>query len=227
MQTEKGGRYSGESGKDYFEFRRQSETLHLGYSLQARLFLPHLNETADVLDFGCGNGSMAAVLERHVASISGLEVNPPAREVAAREFSFPVYGQLGDIPDSRKFSHIVSNHVLEHVGNPIGCLEALRSHLRPDGRLILCLPLEDFRSAAQRKITPDDNHHLHTWTPLLLANSLREAGFHVESIRIINSSWSPRFFFLGRGPLQGVFCFLNAILRKRRQLLAVCTAPSN
>jgi hypothetical protein len=41
----------------------------------------------------------------------------------------------------------------------------------------LYVAIDDWRSRHQRRVDPDINHHLYTWTPLLLANLLREAGF--------------------------------------------------
>ena len=56
--------------------------------------------------------------------------------------------------------------------------------LKPGGLLVLYVPVDDWRLRRQRRVDPDVNHHLYTWTPLLLANLLREAGFADPNCRV-------------------------------------------
>jgi hypothetical protein len=91
--------------------------------------------------------------------------------------------------------------------------------------LVLCLPIDDWR--AQRVYLPQDiNHHLHTWTPQLLGNSLCEAGFTPErfSIRILTDAWFPGMTRISRRTPALLLLAARRIfsaLAKRRQLLAV------
>jgi hypothetical protein len=49
------------------------------------------------------------------------------------------------------------------------------------GSLLLCVPIDNWRH--QRHYDPHDiNHHLHTWTPQLLGNTLVDAGYDALSI---------------------------------------------
>ena len=41
---------------------------------------------------------------------------------------------------------IVSNHALEHIEAPIDALRQLRPKVKPDGKLVLVLPIDDWRS---------------------------------------------------------------------------------
>ena len=68
------------------------------------------------------------------------------------------------------------NHVLEHVDNPLQTLKYLNSLLKPNGKLIVCLPYEP-----QMKINfnPDLNQHLYTWNFQTITNLLDHAGFKV------------------------------------------------
>jgi hypothetical protein len=132
-----------------------------------------------------------------------------------------VFEHLDHIPSGFRFSAVISNHVLEHIPNVHDALLGLRSKLAPEGRLILMLPIEDFRERCNRQWNePDKHHHLHTWTPLLLANTLREAGFMPAEICIVTSAWTPKLFFLGDTFFQTVACKLVAIVKRRRQLFA-------
>jgi 2-polyprenyl-3-methyl-5-hydroxy-6-metoxy-1,4-benzoquinol methylase len=215
--------YQGAKGREYCQIQGQGELSHLGYKLQARFFRPHLRPDDLVLDFGCGNGSMSRELRRGVREIQGLEVNASARELA-RSQGLTVFGDLQELPRSAKYSAIVSNHVLEHVPNVIETLALLRAHLEGEGRLVLMLPIDDFREKTNRTWRAEDpNHHLHTWTPLLLGNTLQEAGFTPRELSIVTHAWTPKLFFLGDTLLQAVACRLLAVVRRRRQLFALAT----
>lgn len=214
--------YAGTRGDAYFAGRGQDTLMHRGYRLQARFYRPYLDRTMRVLDFGCGNGSMAAVLREDVASIEGLEVNDKPRALAREAFGLTVHATLDAIPVERRYDAIVSNHVLEHVPHPIAVLRELGGHLQADGLLVIMVPIEDFRTRRNQDWrSPDINQHPYTWTPLQFAHLLREAGFEPQKVEVISSAWTPRAFFLGEGLLQDLFCAGFARLRKRRQMLAV------
>ncbi len=211
--------YAGTAGAEYVS-ARQADAGHVGYRLNLEYFLPYLSREHRVLDFGCGNGGMLRLLPEHTASAAGLEVNPHAR-VLAQGSGLQVYASLEELPVA-EFDVIISNHVLEHVRDVPATLEQLARALKPSGQLLLKLPLEDWRAAGQRTWDARDiDHHLHTWTPRLLANTLKEGGFRTLECRVITSAWHPRLFPLiplGLGKL--AFWALAAVL-KRRQLFAV------
>src|SRR5262249_52053721 len=122
----------------------------------------------------------------------------------------------------------VSNHALEHVPFPIEALRQIRRKLKPGGMLLLCVPADDWRT--QRSYDPADlNHHLHTWTPLLLGHTLAEAGFRVgrADIQVLTHAWPPAVDLLWRflpSRAFDVVCGAFAIVKRRRQLLAVVLA---
>jgi SAM-dependent methyltransferase len=122
---------------------------------------------------------------------------------------------------------VISNHALEHTLAPLAELRELRRILKPGGRLVLWLPVDDWRS--QRRPGEDVNHHLYTWTPLLLRNLLDEAGFEVRECRVVTHAW-PRFheFLFSRLPRPAfdVLARLWAVLRRRRQVMALAERPS-
>lgn len=183
---------------------------------------PFLRETDRVLDFGCAEGSLLARLPND--SKVGIEVNADSR-AAAESRNLEIHESLEALDDD-SVDLAVSSHVLEHTLNPLQELEGLRRVISERGRLVLVLPLDDWR--AQRSWTiPDVNHHLYTWTPQLLANLLSEAGFAPRQIEVwtytmpgrftvgLHSRLPPRLFDLvARG---------TAILRRRRQVVAMAT----
>ena len=214
--------YQGAKGIDYAT-GRQDVLNHLGYQLQTKFFRPFLTKDMHVLDFGCGNGSIAKALESHVASVEGLEVNPYARRLATTQ-DLTVYDSLSSLPPEKRFDAIISNHVLEHIPDVVNTLKVLGSHLAPGGVFVTVLPIDDFRATRNQTWTPDDpDHHLHTWTPLLFGNTLQEAGFEPKELKIITHAWYPKLFFLGDTWLQSIVCWLLSVLLKKRQLLAVAS----
>src|SRR3990172_1001281 len=220
--------YQGGRGEIYATKRkyRQDVLNHLGYQLQKRFFAPFLKKNMNVLDFGCGNGSLAKALEPHVNSIEGLEVNSRPRDLAISQ-NLVVYDQISNLPDGKLYDAIISNHVLEHIPNVIATLKILRGHMQPDGIFIILLPIEDFRTARNKRWRSNDpDHHLHTWTPLLFGNTLQEAGLEPIKLSVITHTWTPKLFFLGDTWFQQLACYILSMLLKRRQLLAVAVKMS-
>ncbi|HYA23183.1 MAG TPA: class I SAM-dependent methyltransferase [Terriglobales bacterium] len=214
-----GGYYKGASGSKYFDWQNSSAafTAHI----EARKFHSYIKPSDAVLDFGCGGGHIL----RHISCTRrvGVDINPAAR-AAAIKAGLECYESIADVGDD-SFNVVISHHALEHVEHPIAVLRALRRKLAPSGTLVLYLPMDDWRT--QRVYDPDDvNHHLHTWTPQLLGNSLFEAGFlpHQFSIHIVGHALFPGVAAAyGKlpEPLVDKLCQVFAIVLRRRQLLAV------
>ncbi len=215
-------RYLGERGRDYFEPQREIG-LRAG-EWNRFIFEPHVSTEDEVLDFGCGGGYVLATLRPRVAV--GIEINPTARAVAAR-LGIEVHATLAEVA-GRRFTRIVTSHALEHVPSPHQALTALRELLQPGGRLIWLSPMDDWRTSAQRRWRPaDPDVHIYAWTPLSMGNLLAAAGFDVRSVRVLTHAWPP-------SPLREPLWRLSpaafhaaarvwAVLRRRRQLLAVAT----
>lgn len=217
--------YTGEAGERYFTWQyKVSGTV--GGLLNARSFARYTagyrTEGSTVLDFGCGSGDLLKYLP--CSRKIGVEINAAARLVAAQnglevhESLTSVAGACADI--------VLSNHALEHVPDPLQTLRELKSKLKPHGMLVIRLPVDDWRT--QRSYDCHDiNHHLYTWTPQLFGNLLMEAGFACDDIRVrvVTDAWPPHYQLLCKllpGPAFQWCCWLTAVIRKRRQLLASC-----
>jgi SAM-dependent methyltransferase len=208
--------YRGERGRRYFEWQRQIG--EAGARLNRWKFLPHVSDDAVVLDFGCGSGALLAGLP--AARRIGVEVSEQARAVAAKG-GIETHASLRDVPGD-SVDVAISNHALEHTLDPHGELCELRRVLRPDGKLVLWVPCDDWRNESASRT--DRNHHLHTWTPLLLRNLLAEAGFDVEHCRLVTHAWPPAYerleSILPRRAFDAL-SYVTAVVRRRRQVMAV------
>lgn len=212
-----GRHYRGDLGARYLGYQRG--IARLGAELNRWKFEPHVGPDDAVVDFGCGTGGLLAALE--AGSKVGVEVSDAAR-AEARALGLDVVATTVELPESSA-DVVVSNHALEHTLAPLDELRELRRVLRPGGRVVLWLPLDDWR--AQRRPRADDpDHHLYAWTPKLLANLLAEAGFERIECRVVTRAWPPRAPLLHRllpRPLFEALGVLWAVVRRRRQLAAV------
>jgi glycosyltransferase involved in cell wall biosynthesis/SAM-dependent methyltransferase len=216
--------YQGVSGRKYFDW--QNRNAASAARVLARKFQPYIRPSDNVLDFGCGGGHLLGNLG--CAARVGVDINPAARAAAA-QLGIECHESLDDLCDNA-FRVIISNHALEHVEFPIATLRALRRRLAPSGTLILCLPIDDWRT--QRDYRAEDvNRHLYTWTPQLLGNTLCEAGFRPSDFSLaIWTHWFPGATRYGTLPesflpkfLVDGLCWILATVLKRRQLLAIAS----
>lgn len=211
--------YQGVAGSKYFSWQdRKGEVTG---RIEARKFSPYISLGDSVLDFGCGGGRVLKNIKCHRRI--GVEINPVARSVAIQQ-GVECYESLEAVADN-SVNVVISNHALEHVLFPIGILKGLINKLQANGLLLVCLPLDDWRTQS-RYDSNDIHHHLHTWTPQLLGNSLCEAGFNPTqfSISILTHAWFPRASAVyGKIPelVFDVLCRMYAALSRQRQLFVV------
>ncbi|MCF3102585.1 class I SAM-dependent methyltransferase [Streptomyces roseoverticillatus] len=109
----------------------------------AAYLLPHLQPHLEVLDVGCGPGTITADLAALVPQgrVTGLdaaaEVLGTARAVARERGLDNVAFTVGDLraldfPDD-SFDVVHAHQVLQHVGDPVGALREMRRVCRPGG----------------------------------------------------------------------------------------------
>jgi SAM-dependent methyltransferase len=208
--------YMGERGAAYAQWQL-SMSRQMG-PIRARIFRPYVKPTYTVLDFGCGSGEMLQSFE--CARRLGVEPNTAALALA-RANGIEGFASIDPV-EAFSVDVVVSNHALEHTTRPLDELRGIRSVLKPSGRFVLAIPLDDWRT--QRHYDPDDiNHHLYAWTPQLLGNLLTDAGFKFDRIRLSTHAWPPGYQRLIHLPLWAFdpMCVAWAFLRRRREILAV------
>jgi SAM-dependent methyltransferase len=135
-----------------------------------------------VLDFGAGAGAILRSMKARDGKLIAVEYNPAARSFirknrpAIQTYQYPEQVPVGTV------DIVVSTSVIEHVECPIQELRALHTALRAGGRVVIGIKNEAME--LWRGWNPNNiDNHLWTWNSMLLGNTLRAAGFVVDSIR--------------------------------------------
>ena len=215
-QTVSANYAEGAAGEEYFAYQRRDVKRNSWVSL--RFFAPHVSPEDTVVDYGCGTGWM---LKQMTAGRKlGIEPNPSAREFAT-ELEIETVASPKEV-ESEFADVVVSSHAIEHALSPFEEFKQMRRIVKPEGKVVILLPIDDWRK--QRRIDPNDpNHHLYTWTPLLLSNLLGEAGLRVETAKAFSYLQSPpnwRVDVFPR-PVFDAVARIRGVFIRYHQLLAV------
>ena len=121
-----------------------------------------------VLDLGCGGGEFIPSLSRVFSRVVGVDLNTTNARKLVDYFSLEnvslVEGDfIGVSLKETSFDLVIGCDVLEHQKKLSLFLEKVRAVLKPQGRLIVCVPEEGrlYRSGRQlfRIPRPDDHYH--------------------------------------------------------------------
>lgn len=129
---------------------------------------------ARILDYGCGTGGMGAALARF-GTVSGIEAERGVLDVgdyAAYDEVVCADSLAGAGLRASAFDLVTCLDVLEHVDDDVGLLRELVVALRPDGLLVVSVPLRPDLFCAVDEIAG----HVRRYTPQGLRESLRQAG---------------------------------------------------
>lgn len=98
-----------------------------------------------VLDVGCGGGLFLRMLREQGHRVLGLDFSLDAAGVAWKRNSVPaICGSLTQAPLPRESCSVITMfHVMEHLYDPAGYLDAAHRLLKPDGRLVVQVPNAD------------------------------------------------------------------------------------
>jgi SAM-dependent methyltransferase len=174
----------------------------------AAFLLPHLEPGLDLLDVGCGPGTITADLATRVfpGSVTGVDRAPEVVEAAARDHPSTDRARLafatGDVYsldlDDQAFDVVYAHQVLQHLSEPVTALREMRRVLRPGGLLAVrdsdygafVWTPEDPRLdrwlalyhevTARNAADADAGRHLHRW--------VHAAGF--VDLAVSSSTWT-------------------------------------
>jgi len=141
--------------------------------------IPENYDWGRTLDIGCGHGIFGELIEKSYGiKISGCDLNLKALKMAPPG-QFPLY--FYNIRERFKefdqsFSTILLMDVLEHIDDPCEFLDAVRFHLKANGRLIINVPAIPSLYSRYDQAAG----HVKRYNFLTLKKELELAGFEIE-----------------------------------------------
>lgn len=144
----------------------------------------------DVVDLGCGEGSMVQLMARRARSVVGVDNAPNMVEVGerlARENGLEnlryVEGDIEEVPlPDKSFDLALLSQALHHATRPHRALEEAHRLLRPGGRLLL-MDLREHTFEKARELYAD------LWLGFsedFLHEALEKAGFQRVEVRSVS-----------------------------------------
>ena len=135
-----------------------------------------------LLDIGCGSGAFLARMRSLGWSVTGVEPDPAAADLARRTRGLEVAKELSELP-GRRFDAITMHHVIEHLSDPRTVVADLTERLTPGGRLVVVTP--NIRSLGRRLFQShwvhwDPPRHLWIFSTRALATLMRATGLKIE-----------------------------------------------
>ena len=131
------------------------------------------------LDIGASSGTlMQTIHEAYGAEMIGVEPGNAYRKLA-EEKGFKLYPSLEQLRGSEtgKFDLVTMMHVLEHLEDPLGTLNEIRTHLLED-RGFLLVEVPNFYAHDSYELA-----HLSCFTEHTLSEMLKQAGYKIMHMR--------------------------------------------
>jgi 2-polyprenyl-3-methyl-5-hydroxy-6-metoxy-1,4-benzoquinol methylase len=143
--------YTGEeySRNPYFsydvgEFKKTARGRYCNY-VQALSAIESMVGVGKLLDLGCGSGAFLSVAQERGWSVSGVELSPELSRLSRRAVGVEVINasfEAVELP-AESYDVITMWDIIEHVLDPVGCLEKVSHLLKPGGVALFCTPDED------------------------------------------------------------------------------------
>ncbi len=166
-----------------------------------------------ILDFGCGDGKISAEmshLTRH-GKVVGVDISKKMIHFAHIHFPPSLYPSLefresdsltlADLQEKEEYDMICSFAVFHLVADPLEVLKNLKTNLKPEGKILLVIPAGEnpvfYQAATEMFVKYNLEIPWATTTGLKKTTMrtlegasffMREAGYSIESIELINKA---------------------------------------
>jgi 2-polyprenyl-3-methyl-5-hydroxy-6-metoxy-1,4-benzoquinol methylase len=196
--------------------RRRRFDRHVGY-------LRYPGPGAQLLDIGCGNGSLLLHMRSLGWEVSGIEPDPKSAEQAHAAGLNVQVGLLQQVslPEGH-FDAAILSHVIEHLHDPVETLQRCWKLLKPGGALVIYTPNYDSRGRVvwgRYWFGLDPPRHLVLFTEKSLWQTMERCGFSVSRTPrpVVNARHMFRASCLLRHEYQNVGPFARLPWRVRLQ----------
>lgn len=186
--------------------------------IQKNLLVAHLPQGARILEIGCGEGLLMAVLIEAGFSVEGIEPSVIASERGRSKGLVIHTGYFPEAMPGGRFDAIVASQVLEHMCNPGEVLSRIRS-IVPQGYLLLVQTnfkgfLPRFYKERWYAWVPDQ-HYWH-FTPKGVFRLAKNSGFEFvtcEFSSLVHGGRLPRLVALGARFFPSLFDQFHLLMR--------------
>ena len=181
--------------RQVFDRMAELDSVHWWYVARRRILSEIIRRQvrppadARILEIGCGTGHNLEML-RDFGTVEAVELDPEARTLASSRLGKPVHG--GALPGiagdfANPFDMIALLDVLEHIEDDSGALQAIRSMLKPGGKLLLTVPINPWMWTAHDAV----HHHHRRYRPREIRQLAWNSGLAVDFLSPFNSLLFP------------------------------------
>lgn len=137
-------------------------------------------QKGNLLDVGCGNGDFLSLAKSAGWNVLGLDFDPDAVEISRKKGLNVKIGSVETLENKERFDVITSNHVIEHVHDPVEFLEKCFELLNSDGYLWIDTPnikSQGFNIYGNNWRGLEIPRHLSIFNEKSLCDLLKKVGF--------------------------------------------------
>ncbi len=175
----------------FYEALQKFDWYYTDWKWEHEIALQNLQNSQDILEIGCAQGSFLERLKTQGKNVKGLELNEKAAENAQKKGLrvHTEYIQTHAQNPENQYDAVCAFQVLEHISEIKSFVDAALATLRPNGKLVIGVPNND---SFIRKIgiyaLNMPPHHAGLWTPASLRNlekffPIRFLALHSETLQ--------------------------------------------
>lgn len=146
--------------------------------------LGKVNSEMKLLDYGCGVGDFLAHAQNKNLEIYGVEPNENARKIAQKKVG-EIYISDSELKNlDETFDIITLWHVLEHIPDLFEFIKELKTHLKPDGQILIAVPNHlsfDAKFYKKHWAAYDVPRHLWHFSPESMEKLFNSFGMKIEN----------------------------------------------
>jgi SAM-dependent methyltransferase len=171
------------------------DSTHWWYRARREILADYLTRYGDlpgdarILEIGCGTGHNLPMLARFGA-VEAIEIDPAARDIASERLGRPV----GDAPlpalpgiERGSYDLVAVLDVVEHIEDDVAALAAMKSLLKPGGKILIAVPAHQWMWSAHDVV----NHHHRRYSKSTLVKAIGDAGLKPTKLSYFNSLLFP------------------------------------
>lgn len=185
------------------------------------------NRPGKLLDIGCGAGHFLHAMKETGWNVQGVDASEKAKKLVRNTFNLDIKSPPDWLNSDEKYDVITCWHSLEHIHEPWVYLDNIRTHLNPDGVLVVASP--NYNSTDAKRYGPgwaayDTPRHLYHFTTESMKKIASSCGFSIQSthrmnfdsfyVSILSAQHIGKSFI--SGVLNGFISWLSAMLNREK-----------